>query len=88
MKNFFINAIIILLITFFTGELAFRYLKPMPTYSSLKKEAGGFYKKSNFNTFTLKENFKGFFSSNDNSSDLVEVSTDNNGFRNTIPNIK
>ena len=87
-KKIIISFLIISLVTFFLGELLFRTLKPMPTFSSIKKQAGGFYKNSEFNTFTLMENYVGFFQSNDDSEKEIKITTNSNGFRNTLPVIK
>ena len=87
-RKIIVNFLIILLVTFFLGELSFRIFKPMPTYFSIKKQAGGFYKKSEFNTFTLLENYVGFFKSNDDSEKEIKITTNSQGFRNTLPNIK
>jgi len=87
MKKKITSLLIIVFITFCLGEIAFRLFKPMPTHSTLKQQAGGFYKKSDFNTFTLLENYSGEFRSNDNSKKKVVVTTNSQGFRNTIPSI-
>ena len=87
MKKIITSLLIIILITFCLGELAFRFFKPMPTYSTLKHQAGGYYKESEFNTFTILENYSGEFTSNDDSKKTVEITTNSQGFRNTIPSI-
>ena len=43
--------------------------------------------KKEFNTFTLLENYFGEFNSNDDYKKTVEVTTNSQGFRNTIPSI-
>tara|TARA_B100000902_G_C27271277_1_gene896376 strand:+ start:618 stop:1787 length:1170 start_codon:yes stop_codon:yes gene_type:complete len=87
MKKIITSLLIIALITFCLGELAFRFFKPMPVYSTLKQHAGGFYKESEFNTFTLLENYSGEFTNYDYYPAKIQVTTNSRGFRNTIPSI-
>ena len=57
MKKTIISLSIIILITFFLGEISFRFFKPMPTHSNLKKQAGGFYKKGIQYLYSIRKLF-------------------------------
>lgn len=63
------------------AELAFRLLKPQPTYSALIELAGTYYAPSDYNTFQLKSDYRGSEPSMEFPGLSVAITTNPDRFR-------
>jgi lysophospholipase L1-like esterase len=78
------NAVLLgmsLLVSCAIGELALRLFKPQLTYSKLVELAGTYYAPSDYNTFQLKANYRGFEPSMEYPGRLVTITTSSDRFR-------